>query len=104
MTKPIAYYFDSPTVQAMSEEYGAYFEDLSESDRSCLMYLLVDAVNDILYADVEEVSIDQERFVWDDESIALFIPQLDTDISSPQEALNLIMGLAQSIERTLQDA
>lgn len=104
MTKPIAYYFDSPTVQAMAEEYGAYFQDMSESDRSMLLSFLASAVSDILYADMEEVSIYPEPCIWDDANVELFILQLEDDITSPSDALNLILGLAQSIERTLQDA
>lgn len=102
--KPIAYYFDSPIVQAMSEQYGAYFQDLSESDRALLLFLLADAVSDLLSDQFDEVDIDPTPYAWDDDGVEIFLVQLDGDITSPSDALNLIMGLAQSIERTLQDA
>jgi hypothetical protein len=103
MSKSIAYYVDTPTIQHAMSQWGRAFERLPAADRFRLIEVLAPAAADLIergescpMADTAEAEI-----IWsvDDETPILeFLAGIDQEFTSPGQCAALIAAIANSLQ------
>ena len=97
MSKPITYWVDTPTIQKLSESYGARFEKMELSDAAELLAVLGMAAYICAIGEEPVLSeIPGTDGIEVSEDIQAALEALDEELSV-NELLNLIQGLASVI-------